>query len=53
MFTAGKVVDHRKLDMIRRVLRIEYESERELRTPCDDQIAFHCVVELFGQNSVT
>eukprot|EP00210_Caulerpa_lentillifera_P004780 g4564.t1 len=49
--TGGKVINHEKLETIKRVLRIDYESEREMRTP-DEIITPHTVLELTGEDRV-
>eukprot|EP00210_Caulerpa_lentillifera_P002602 g2492.t1 len=54
--TGGKVIDHKKLETIKKVLRIEYECERdldEIRTPqFDERFAIHTVLELTGEDRV-
>lgn len=46
--SGGKVIDHKKLETIKRVLKIEYECERHLSqfSPHDERMCTHTVLEL-------
>jgi len=52
--SGGKVIDHKKLETIKRVLKIEYECERHLSqfSPYDERMCTHTVLELADEDRV-